>query len=471
MKSRLQTPVLPAVLLAVLGMGCSETNELSEIPRYGGDVGHAELSGGDADFVPDPGDVSAQDTTAVDGTTADPGGIETRTPATDSVDAADSPPAPDIYVCPLTVKRELEIIGPAENCGSMTGISKPSLALDSTLNPHVVVDKDLPLVYIYHRLNGQWSEGLFANAADYGTARIHLPHIEIDSGDRAWVSGWFGAKGMPGGKMGQGLWLVNGVQAAPSPQFLVLANEGFKNGNVAIDPAEPDKGVVMTKEGKWEKYGASGQKAGSGKMNIGTSGEKIRFTIRPREGQIGVWHAVMSGWSQHSSAYQNSVRHNAGEGLVIWASKEVYTEMGEDMLHPGLGTDGADPLAAYIAIRYHTGVVINIWDGSTLVFPPENLPVVATDSASHGNGGERFGPQWTPVQGGGAYLCWTGSDKKIRLKYFDKAGNSGEPAIVTSGKQCAMTTDHQGNIHMVYVEGTLKYRKITTGPECWDHPK
>lgn len=68
---------------------------------------------------------------------------------------------------------------------------------------------------------------------------------------------------------------------------------------------------------------------GSGKMDVGPSGEKIRFLISPRQGQAGVWHAAMSGYSAHSSAYQNSVRHGAGEGYLIWAEYDSYSGMGD----------------------------------------------------------------------------------------------------------------------------------------------
>ncbi len=87
----------------------------------------------------------------------------------------DIPPA-----CPHPVRQVITQIGEAEVCGSVGGLSKPSIALDSLTQPHVVADKDLPDVYIYHRINGAWSEALFATASQYQTARVHLPHIEID---------------------------------------------------------------------------------------------------------------------------------------------------------------------------------------------------------------------------------------------------------------------------------------------------
>ena len=461
-------------LTSLILVGCSETsspdeagleiNRVSDQRDGAGAMDLPSIKGKELD-VRGPGEISADGRTPVDADVLWPV-PDANASDPDLVDPGDSAPA-DTTTCPLLVKNAVVSVSEAEDCGQVTGLTKPNLALDSLSNPHVVADKDLPQVYIYHGINGAWTESLFAQASDYGTARIHLPRIEIDSQNRGWVSGWFGAKGMPGGKMGQGVWLVKDVTGAPATQYLTLANEGYKNGNLSLDPFEPDSCVVMTREGKWEKINASGQKAEGGKMWVGSSGEKIHFAIRPRPGQQGVWHAVMSGWSGHHSAYQSSVRHAAGLEPASWANKNTYPEMGEDVRHPSIGHDGANPEAAYIAIRYKPGLVINIFDGVNLLYPPKNLPVITTDTATHGNGSERFAPQWAPVQGGGAFLCWTGGDKQIRLKYFDLAGNSTEPVVVAGGKQCAMATDPAGDIHMVYIDGTLKYRKLTTDWACW----
>jgi len=389
-----------------------------------------------------------------------------------TAEVADLEATPDVQaelppVCPQKRKNVLTGISEPETAGALTGIAKPSMDLDSQFGVHVVVDKGLPDVYIYHRISGQWTQALFATASDYSTARVHCPRIQVDPTDRAWVSGWFGAKGMPGGTMGQGLWVVHDAATAPSQQYLALANQGFKNGRVALDPAEPDLGVVMTKEGTWQKFDVAGSKVASGKMYVGPSGEKIRFVISPREGQTGVWHAAMSGYTPHSSTYQNSVRHAAGLDIVTWASKDVYCpEMGDDMRHPELGLDLLNPQAAYIVIRYNPGVVLNIFDGEKMLFDPSALPVVTPDSNNHGNGSERFAPQFAPVIGGGTFMCWTGADKRIKLRYVDPAGALGEIHDITGGKQCAMAEDPAGDIHMVYVEGQLKYRKITMGYDC-----
>ena len=466
MNGAVRTPsLLFLVLVCLAGPACRGVVTIVE--DYG--VGPAEVGAEDgiaaADSLPSLHDIN--ETPEVPALDQDPG-AELQPPETVDQAAAPLELTPELPpACPQKRKNVLAGIGEPETAGSLTGIAKPSMALDSLLGVHVVVDKGLPDVYIYHRIEGQWSETLFATAGEYSTARVHCPHIQVDPTDRAWVSGWFGSKGMPGGTMGQGLWVVHNAATAPAKEYIALANEGFKNGRVATDPFEPDFGVVMTRGGIWQKFDASGNKVGSGKMDVGPSGEKIRFLISPRLGQTGVWHAAMSGYSDHSSAYQNSVRHAAGEGKLIWAEYDTYTDMGEDMRHPELGVDLENPEAAYIVIKHKPGVVMNIFDGEKLLFDPFALPVVTPDSNNHGNGSERFAPQFAPVLGGGTFMCWTGADKRIKLRYVDPAGSLGEIHDITGGKQCAMSPDPEGNIHMVYIEGQLKYRKLAT---TWDCP-
>lgn len=351
-------------------------------------------------------------------------------------------------------------VGPEVVASSVTGLSRPSIALDSLGAPHVVADRGNPQVYILHELGGVWREELFAEwTEEIDASRVYLPHIEIDAADRAWVSAWLGVK--DGGTMaGQGVWLITDVSGAPDSRFLGLANSGTKNGNLALDPFEPGIAVVMARSGHWQVWDEAGYTGESGQLDVGDSGEKLRFRIRPREGQGGVWHAVMSGYSLEDSKYRNS---EMGE-RVAWALHSTYDNMGEDMLHPGLGLDGVDPGVAYMAIAYEPGVVVNVWDGETMVFDPAALPVIDPSPAQHGSGLERFGPQWAPAPGHGSFMCWTGGDGWVRVLHVRPDGLVGDPVDVAQGTSCAMTTDRDGHLHMVYVADTLRYRLIQVDP-------
>jgi len=229
---------------------------------------------------------------------------------------------------------------------------------------------------------------------------------------------------------------------------------------LALDPATPGVAVVMARYGYWQTWDETGYTGESGQMDIGASGEKLRFRIRPRDGQAGVWHAVMSGYSDEDSKYRNSEMAER----VAWALHSTYDTMGEDMLHPGLGMDGADPAVGYMAIDYEPGVVLNVWDGEALVFDPADLPVIDPSPGHHGSGEDRFGPQWAPAPGQGAFMCWTSGDGVIRIVHVLADGTVGTPFDVAPGITCSMTLDDSDRLHVAYVDGTMRYQTIEVEP-------
>ncbi len=347
------------------------------------------------------------------------------------------------------------VIGPQEVAGAFEG-SRPTLALDVLDQPHIVIDQGWSdVLYVYHRLGGDWNEELFAQGT-WGSDRNYLPHIEIDGLDRAWISSWYATVNVEE-ECGQGVWLLDDMSSAPTQVFHEKIYITWANGNLSLDPQHPDRGYVMARDGAWQAVDEAGQVVDSGQMYLGSTGEKLRLLISPVSGSDGVWHGVMSGWTEYESAYRNSRM----DDTVTWATYAAYPGQGEDVRHPGLGIDLADPEVAYIAIAYAPGVVINVWDGQQLVFDPANLPVIDPSPATHGNGTDRFGPQWTPAEGGGAYLCWSSADGWVHLLPVGPDGTLGETLAVTEGRSCAMATDSAGRIHMAYVNGGMRYRLIT----------
>ena len=347
------------------------------------------------------------------------------------------------------------VIGPEEVAGAFIG-SRPSIAVDAQGQPHIVIDQGWSdVLSIFHKLGGDWREELFAQD-NFGSDRNYLPHMEIDAAGRAWISSWYATVNVED-ECGQGIWLLDDVASAPGQVFHEKIYITWSNGNLALDPFEPNQAAVMGRDGSWQVIDATGAVTGAGQMYIGSSGEKVRFLISPRDGQVGVWHGVTSGWTHSFSSYCNSEMSQP----VTWATYDVYPEQGEDLLHPGLGVDGADPEVAYIAIAYAPGVVINVWDGEAMVFDPSDLPVVDPSPAEDGNGCDRFGPQWTPAVGGGAYLCWSSSDGWVHLTKVTPDGTIRPGLPVTVGANCAVATDSEGHIHMAYVNGGMRYREIT----------
>jgi len=367
-------------------------------------------------------------------------------------------------------------VGKEESCGAKYAVKRPSIAVDSANRPHVVADNagsdaNNKWLYIYHKLSGGWTEGVLAqgdcNKGPYRASRVYLPHIEIDAADRAWISCKFGPKEC-GTMHGQGVWMLEKVSSAPKTSWFTYVDKAKThkgNGNLSLDVNKPDQGVVLATSGKWLKLNSAGKELGKGQMDMGASGEKIRFLIASQKGGKSVWHAAMSGYSKESSKYRNSLM----SGRITWAAYSAYKEMGEDMRHPAIGIDRADPRRCYISIRFKAGLVINVYGGAgKMLFSPSKLPVV---DANASGGTDRFAAQWTPAPGaqGGAYLAYTRS-KQVMLVYVSPAGKVSDafpgkanPRLVCGGKEPVMATDGDGNIHLAYLSASgskLRYRKL-----------
>ena len=355
--------------------------------------------------------------------------------------------------------HQIAKIGSEETCGSFGG-DRPSIAVDSLDQPHAVVDRGSGnILYIYHKIGGQWSESLFAKGTAGGTydaSRLYMPHMEIDKKNRAWITCKFGCKDY-GKMMGQGLWMLSSVSTTPSQSWFQHLTIHKGNGNVSLDPYRPNECTVLASDGLWERISDKGSKIASGQMSISGTGEKIRFLISPRAGQVGVWHAAMNGWQPSPSAYQNSVRDAAGKEQIVWASYSKYPEQGIDMFHPAIGIDLVDPEVCYISAVFSVGPVINVWDGEKLIWGPSSLPVLESGGSA---GIDRFGPQWAPTRDGGAYVSWT-KDGRIKMRHVNSNGSMGEIVDVCAGRAAAICTDSAGHLHLIYDNGGMRYRKIT----------
>jgi len=359
----------------------------------------------------------------------------------------------------------IESIGTAESISGFVG-ARPSIAVDIRGQPHVAVDEGHgsgPQIQLFHRINGAWSGGQFAkgsNGGKYNASRVYIPHLEIDANDMGWLSCKFGNKEY-GSFLGEGLWGISAMSTSPRELWFRYLPIASGNGNVGTDPAKPHEAILMANDGKWNRINSEGKQTGSGQMSLGITGEKIRFEIAPKSGSVGVWHAAYSGFSKDSSGYNNSVRAAAGSPGVTWAAHSTYPEQGEDYFHPGIGIDWKNPSACYIGADYSVGIVINIWNGERMLYAANKLPVLDAQGTS---GVLRMGPQWAPVPGGGAYICWT-SQGRIKMRYVKYDGTIapgvGQAAIdICAGSRGTICADKYGNLHLTYEQGGMKYRKI-----------
>jgi len=379
-----------------------------------------------------------------------------------------------------SIAPRLSAIG-AEEWISAYFMERPSISTDSKSQPHIVCDNGGNTQFMkFHKVNGQWSGGIFAvgsRGGRYSASRLYVGQIEIDPRDRAWISCKFGTKEF-GSMLGQGVWLFRDVATSPNPpeQFFrfVVVYKGM--GLVSTDAKYPDQGVVLGTFGNYRILDTRGNTIGSGSINAGQGGEKIRFRIAsyaPRFGASGaypdgIWHTCMNGYSALDAKYQNSVRYLAGKGPVTWANYGPYPVMGDDLSHPGIGIDLSDPRVAYMGGVFNGQVCVNVWNGEKMTAPPNRLHVLGSGATRE----VRHGPAFTPAPGpnGGSFVFWTAGGR-IKMGYISKKGEiasafsfgnvvASAPLDITAGRSPAAATDRNGNIHLVYYNGGIKYRKI-----------
>lgn len=348
------------------------------------------------------------------------------------------------------------IVGSEETCGNIDG-TRPSIAIDKNNNIYCIFDRGTSnTIYLAYKWKGSWKSREFAvgeKNGDYDAARLYMPHIEIVN-DRAWISTKFGCKEW-GSMLGQGLWIVDNLASnkdfEPSKFVWVKSSDLHKgNANVVTSDSEPDYCYMIGTNGLFAKFSHNGDLINKGQIKIGNSGEKIRALST----RSGIKHLAMGGYSADSSSYQNTKR-NASP--VVWAAYATYPNQGSDMEHPGIGIDTSNENVSYISACYR-GVTINIWNGQHMVFPSTDLKII--DSNGNMGGVDRFGPQWSPRIGGGSYLTWVNS-KKIKMTLVNSDGTSSQNFDICQGTSPSIATDNEGNIHLMYSNNGIKYRKIT----------
>ncbi len=362
-----------------------------------------------------------------------------------------------------TLKTEIDVIGGEEMAGSLTGFRSLTIAVDSALQPHVIAEATNAGLYAYHRLSGDWQaiEPWFAPGSALGSV-----HMEIDAADRAWVSFTTFIAG-DGDATGEWVTLLSDMTHAPTEQWShnIRPYTGF-SGNLSIDPYYPDNCWRMGGQPHPTfKFDAQGNYAQDITLSPGASGEGIRFRIAPAYGgsQPGVWHAATGIWNAggNDGGYHNTTRLGQGLGPIPWLSY-TYPQYG-DSQYPSVGVDGEDPQVAYLAGPYQ-GLLVNVFDGEQMMFPIDAAHVLYEDISEFGNGAERFTATWAPAKGGGSFICFTSADWRVKLAYVSPLGveHFGPVVDVGPGARCAIDTDANGDLHMAYDNGGLRYRFVTT---------
>ena len=364
-----------------------------------------------------------------------------------------------------------QIIGmtPEEACGRFPGM-RPSIAVDSKGQPHIVVDTGGgalgSTLWMFNKIGGRWQNRMFANRTSEpsvpGTGSIAQPWVAIDKNDRMWVF----AQYFLGGVMrssGQGVWMYDNMTTAPRKVWFhkkQYGSYGWGPGNLDIDPKYPNEAVVVTINGEYGVVDSSGKTIKTGGMGPRGSGEKIRFRIAPyKDGsRRGVWHAVMNGASSVNSAYRNTLLSRD----VTWASYASYRSQGDDHNHAGVCGDRENPAIGYMAAVFedggsHHGLQFNVWNGSRMVYSASQLGILDPNAMFV----NRYGPAMVGAFGGGCWFAWGDNGGTIWLAYVSQKGEILTRKKVAAGYTCAINTDKDGNLHMAYARGgVIFYRMI-----------
>ncbi len=369
---------------------------------------------------------------------------------------------------------EIIDVSAEETCGSFNGV-RPSIDIDSKGQPHIVVDSGHAslgsTLMMYNKIGGSWSGRTFATRTSEplvptSPGAISQPWIEIDAQDRMWAFAQYFRAGVMAAS-GQGVWMYSNMTTSPTKQWFAkkqYGQYGWGPGNIGIDPLYPNEAVVMTINGDYGVVDARGATIRTGRMGPVLSGEKFRFRIAPYAdgSRRGVWHGIMNGSSRRHSSYRNSLM----SGDVVWASHSpYYASQGDDHNHAGVCGDLQNPEIGYMAAVFedggsHNGLQFNVWRGETLrfVYPSQQLGILDL----HATFIHRYAPALTPAHGddGGCWAAWGNEHSEIWVAYIDQNGVVGSKVHVANGFTCAINTDEDGNLHMAYVNGGIKYRKL-----------
>jgi hypothetical protein len=361
--------------------------------------------------------------------------------------------------------------GPEESVGGSGRLT--AIATDSQNQPHIVADGGSSL-FMYDRIGGTPWRAKAVNIASYGFRQYYNPHLEIDSADRAWSSGIMVA--------GLGLFVRENVAANPTgPYFSNQRVQGaWDTGNLSIDPEYPTECVLMSAYGYWKKvaYSASSGNrvvdAGMGRMYAGQDGEKKGFWIskagavqHPGGRKQNVWHLAVGGYnSTYPDEYQNSMRQARGLPRVVWATYGAYSTMQNDGTYVDCVSDNKEAETAYMICDFtaggilgsSAGVSMNIWNGSRMVFNANGGLLKIDGSGTSGL--RRFAPQLAPAKDGGCYAVWTRGGR-VKARWISPKGVMGSEWDVAAGTYANVCVDKQGNLHISYVNGGVKYQKWT----------
>lgn len=369
---------------------------------------------------------------------------------------------------------QITTIGAEETLGESGRL--PTIATDKLNQPHVAADVSGQCRFLYFaKIGGGWRnlspEGLFR--ADNQSPQFYNPHLEINANDVGVLSGvmWY--------QHGMGFQLFSNMSTNPQlgasatfrERYIETGNGGYNQkllpiGNISMDPKQTDRFVAYYGNGglySVEGINASGQFTGTitAKGSVGGAlqgGEKNYFWISKNTEGASIWHGCTETW------YQNNTMGNP----VQWAEEPSSTNAnGSDHTYPGMCSDNKYPTMAYLAADYNrggdSGIAYNVFNGNAMIFgaSPRKLDAAGT------SGSARFEPQLYPANNGGAWIIYSDINSgQLRLSYIGFGGTVTQQTAFNAsgiaGTRPDICVDKEGNLHIVYINGAIRYRKLLT---------
>jgi hypothetical protein len=368
------------------------------------------------------------------------------------------------------------------------GANKPSIAADGEDQPHIAVmsgGTTSPWV-LYEKPGSAWQTSTLDLGDFYGYAdQYNNPHIEIDwTTGRAWLSGIMVRIGSANGT-GMGIFTWQNSTSRSFGQargsggvkffrdWVMPYSAGWPVGYLSIDQVTQNNCYIGVTGGYWDEIAASAGNdinivaeghivSSKGNESTGFWASKAGEVSHGDGSTRAVLHKAITGHPAFGDGfYHNSIRNTAGQGETPWYDASAYPQA---KAYTACRSDNLDPERAYIAIPSHDGrgIIMNIWDGSSMLFPINNLLQIGSGSASMGSPDERYQVQMAPAKNGGVFVCYQDGGR-VKVQYVGQDGSKpwGEPVDIGPGYYGTVCTDTSGNVHVAFMaDGQTKYAKI-----------
>lgn len=380
-------------------------------------------------------------------------------------------------ICSVHAAPTVSQIGGAVVVSGAGGL-RGTIATDSANIPHVATTEAPSSGFYFSDWNGSAFATTRYNALSiFNSSQFGGPHMEIDANDTAWISATFWWP-----NMGIGITVRPNIKGNPGAYPSFNSEDIWKGpydvANLSLDPAALGRCYFASHRGVWEEYtynsaGGYIYQSGEGSVNDGAGGEKAYFWV----GKAGsVLHADGQNCAvkHHATeySYNNSLRAANGYGYYKWADWNAYPGMLVDHAYPSVVSDSKNPLIAYMVAEYLRfapyGIYMNIWKGTDnlgngdCVFPSSRL--LCLDPNGQTGVGGRYEVQQYPANNGGVWVSWIRGGR-AKLRYVPSNTTSindcgPEVDVCDAGIVMSICVDKNGDIHMLYYNGGVCYRKL-----------